>query len=93
MTYSDLRRQLSAAIAGRARATLSLDGFRRAGVLVPVVFAPDGPELLFTRRTEEVLSHKGQISFPEGWPKSPTATSRERPSVRPTKSWGSPTGL
>ena len=66
MTYSDLRRQLSAAIAGRARATLSLDGFRRAGVLVPVVFAPDGPELLFTRRTEEVLSHKGQISFPGG---------------------------
>lgn len=66
MTYGDLRNQLRAAVAASAPAALSLEGFRRAGVLVPVVYAPHGPELLFTRRTEEVVSHKGQISFPGG---------------------------
>ena len=38
----------------------------RAAVLVPVVATPDGLSLLFTRRTETVLAHKGQISFPGG---------------------------
>jgi 8-oxo-dGTP pyrophosphatase MutT (NUDIX family) len=35
-------------------------------VLVPIFTPPDRPHLLFTRRTEEVLTHKGQISFPGG---------------------------
>jgi 8-oxo-dGTP pyrophosphatase MutT (NUDIX family) len=38
----------------------------RAGVLVPLLPGGDGIELLFTRRTETVLTHKGQISFPGG---------------------------
>jgi 8-oxo-dGTP pyrophosphatase MutT (NUDIX family) len=38
----------------------------RAGVLVPIFLARHGPELLFTRRTDTVLTHKGQISFPGG---------------------------
>ncbi len=41
-------------------------GYTRAAVLVPLVFTPDGPELLFTKRTELVETHKGQISFPGG---------------------------
>ena len=49
-----------------ARRTLTIDGYHRAGVLVPVVSADTGPELLFTRRTELVETHKGQISFPGG---------------------------
>lgn len=36
-----------------------------AGVLVPLVDAPR-PSLLFTLRTELVLHHKGEISFPGG---------------------------
>jgi 8-oxo-dGTP pyrophosphatase MutT (NUDIX family) len=36
-----------------------------AGVLVPLVGGPD-PTLLFTLRTELVLHHKGEISFPGG---------------------------
>jgi len=48
------------------RRGLSIEGFRRAGVLVPLVMAHRRPELLFTKRTEEVESHKGQISFPGG---------------------------
>lgn len=49
-----------------ARKALSQEGFQRAGVLVPLVFTPGGVELLFTKRTEHVETHKGQISFPGG---------------------------
>jgi 8-oxo-dGTP pyrophosphatase MutT (NUDIX family) len=38
----------------------------RAGVLLPLLLGEDGVELLFTRRTDTVLTHKGQISFPGG---------------------------
>jgi 8-oxo-dGTP pyrophosphatase MutT (NUDIX family) len=38
----------------------------RAGVLIPLLQRGDGLELLFTRRTDTVLTHKGQISFPGG---------------------------
>jgi 8-oxo-dGTP pyrophosphatase MutT (NUDIX family) len=38
----------------------------RAGVLIPILRRRHGPELLFTRRTDTVLTHKGQISFPGG---------------------------
>lgn len=38
----------------------------QAGVLVPMVLGPAGAQLIFTRRTDTVLTHKGQISFPGG---------------------------
>jgi 8-oxo-dGTP pyrophosphatase MutT (NUDIX family) len=38
----------------------------RAGVLIPVFLRQDRAEILFTRRTDTVLTHKGQISFPGG---------------------------
>ncbi|TMC42770.1 MAG: CoA pyrophosphatase [Chloroflexi bacterium] len=38
----------------------------RAGVLIPLLKRGNGIELLFTRRTDTVLTHKGQISFPGG---------------------------
>ena len=38
----------------------------RAGVLIPLLPRSDSVELLFTRRTDTVLTHKGQISFPGG---------------------------
>ncbi len=38
----------------------------RAGVLIPLVMRDNAIELLFTRRTDTVLTHKGQISFPGG---------------------------
>jgi 8-oxo-dGTP pyrophosphatase MutT (NUDIX family) len=38
----------------------------RAGVLIPLLQRDNGLELLFTRRTDTVLTHKGQISFPGG---------------------------
>jgi 8-oxo-dGTP pyrophosphatase MutT (NUDIX family) len=48
------------------RRVVELEGFRRAGVLVPVILDPAGPQLLLTRRTHDVETHKGQISFPGG---------------------------
>jgi 8-oxo-dGTP pyrophosphatase MutT (NUDIX family) len=37
-----------------------------AAVLVPLIWQDDEWHLLFTRRTEQVESHKGQVSFPGG---------------------------
>jgi 8-oxo-dGTP pyrophosphatase MutT (NUDIX family) len=39
---------------------------RCAAVLVPLVWENDEWHLLFTRRTDKVESHKGQVSFPGG---------------------------
>ncbi len=39
---------------------------REAAVLVPLVDRPEGPTLIFTRRTAHLASHAGQISFPGG---------------------------
>lgn len=39
---------------------------RAAAVLVPVVRRVDGPSLLFTRRTDHLTQHAGQVSFPGG---------------------------
>jgi 8-oxo-dGTP pyrophosphatase MutT (NUDIX family) len=38
----------------------------KAAVLVPIVDRPEGPALVFTKRTETVGTHRGQISFPGG---------------------------
>ncbi|MBV9121656.1 MAG: CoA pyrophosphatase [Chloroflexi bacterium] len=40
-------------------------GLRRAAVLAPIVTSSE-PRLLFTVRTEDVPTHKGQVSFPGG---------------------------
>jgi len=39
---------------------------REAAVLVPLVERPDGLWIVFTRRTDDVPTHKGQVSFPGG---------------------------
>ncbi len=39
---------------------------RRAGVLVPILKDKEEWHLLYTRRTESVNDHKGQVSFPGG---------------------------
>ncbi len=37
-----------------------------AAVLIPLIARAEGPTLLFTRRTEHLARHSGQISFPGG---------------------------
>ena len=50
----------------RKRVILSDPDLKPAAVLVPIVFRNSEPHLILTRRTMNVTSHKGQISFPGG---------------------------
>lgn len=58
--------RLRRALVANERNRLSLDDFRAAAVLVPVLMAPDGLRLLFTVRAASLRNHAGQISFPGG---------------------------
>lgn len=52
---------------GYAEIDLSADvRLKCAAVLIPLVWQQDAWHLLFTRRTDKVESHKGQVSFPGG---------------------------
>lgn len=61
----DLKPRLMEVFARHRPRTTSVDGARDAAVLIPIVAVPE-PTLIFTRRTENVGRHKGQISFPGG---------------------------
>jgi 8-oxo-dGTP pyrophosphatase MutT (NUDIX family) len=64
--FDEAVQRIRAALAERPPAPLDVPGFRPAAVLVPLLDRAGGPTLLFTRRTESVPSHKGEISFPGG---------------------------
>jgi 8-oxo-dGTP pyrophosphatase MutT (NUDIX family) len=57
---------LHAVLAARPYAEAAIDGFARSAVLVTVLLGEGEPAMLFTRRTDKVEHHKGQISFPGG---------------------------
>lgn len=61
---SDLRERLRAALGGDP-APEPPPGTRLAGVLLPLVERPE-PSLIFTRRSEDLSRHAGEISFPGG---------------------------
>ncbi|MBM2846898.1 MAG: hypothetical protein HW407_2210 [Bacteroidetes bacterium] len=63
-TESEIRARLSALSIHDDRERISIEGFHTAGVLMPIVLDNGTAELLFTKRTELVETHKGQISFP-----------------------------
>jgi 8-oxo-dGTP pyrophosphatase MutT (NUDIX family) len=59
--------ELAARLAARERESPeAAEGQRRAAVLVPLYVRDGGLRVLFTRRTETVEHHRGQISFPGG---------------------------
>lgn len=62
----ELRTRLTAIASNDLRKSMPLEGYHRAGVLVPIILRTQNPELLFTKRTQLVETHKGQISFPGG---------------------------
>jgi 8-oxo-dGTP pyrophosphatase MutT (NUDIX family) len=66
MSFDEAVARIRATLATRAPRPLEVPGFRPAAVLVPLLDRPGGPTLLFTRRTEHVPSHKGEVSFPGG---------------------------
>jgi 8-oxo-dGTP pyrophosphatase MutT (NUDIX family) len=65
-TFEEAVRAVTSALSARPPRPLEVPSFRRAGVLVPLLARPEGPTLLFTRRTHTVPHHKGEISFPGG---------------------------
>jgi 8-oxo-dGTP pyrophosphatase MutT (NUDIX family) len=58
--------ELQTRLSARTRVRIPLANERHAAVLVPIVAAPDGLELLCFERTHTVLDHKGEICFPGG---------------------------
>jgi 8-oxo-dGTP pyrophosphatase MutT (NUDIX family) len=64
----DLKGHLSHTLAENPGRTLQIDGFRRAGVLVPLVERRDRVLVAFTLRSGDLPLHAGQISFPGGQP-------------------------
>lgn len=64
MYPSDLRARLRAVLDPEPRPTVPADT-RLAAVLLPIVEKPS-PHLVFTRRTDHLPRHAGEISFPGG---------------------------
>ncbi len=48
------------------RTIITSASLKKSAVLIPIVKSEQGLELLFTKRTESVEHHKGQVSFPGG---------------------------
>ncbi len=53
-------------LSGRKRISVKHNGSISAAVLIPIFFKHGEEHLLFTKRTETVETHRGQISFPGG---------------------------
>jgi 8-oxo-dGTP pyrophosphatase MutT (NUDIX family) len=66
LTYQDVAARIRAALAARPPRRVEVPEFQRAAVLVPLLDRPGGPTFLFTRRTEALRRHRGEISFPGG---------------------------
>jgi 8-oxo-dGTP pyrophosphatase MutT (NUDIX family) len=58
--------QIAKILSSRKRRVIEHPPFSHAAVLVPLFKKGEGCHLLFTRRSEQVKHHKGEISFPGG---------------------------
>jgi 8-oxo-dGTP pyrophosphatase MutT (NUDIX family) len=64
--HEQLVKDLQQALDPLPAGVLRRPGCQSAAVLVPLLLDTAEPELLFTRRTDDVETHKGQVSFPGG---------------------------
>ncbi|MCX6137653.1 MAG: CoA pyrophosphatase [Ignavibacteriales bacterium] len=60
------KEHIQSSLQQRQRKTITDSVYRRSAVLLPILIVDGIPSLLFTKRTETVETHKGQISFPGG---------------------------
>jgi 8-oxo-dGTP pyrophosphatase MutT (NUDIX family) len=60
------RENIRLALSRREKAVARIEGYTPAAVLIPLYERDGDCHLVFTRRTEIVNHHKGQISFPGG---------------------------
>ena len=61
-----MEKKIKEILAGRGKACIQAPRYRRAAVLIPLFKKNGEYHILFTRRTDKVEHHKGQISFPGG---------------------------
>ncbi|MGH7842528.1 MAG: NUDIX hydrolase [Candidatus Binataceae bacterium] len=61
-TYLDNLRRLLI----RSEAVLQPAKQNAAAVLIPMVFGADGAQIIYTRRSDWMSSHRGQVAFPGG---------------------------
>ena len=61
-----MKDKIRRALSQRTKKTIVDDNFKPSGVLLPLFYKNDKCHILFTKRTEDVQHHKGQISFPGG---------------------------
>lgn len=60
------KREVKKALAERERRVVIKEGYRLSAVLVPIYEYKNGHYIVLTKRTQSVMYHKGQISFPGG---------------------------
>ncbi len=61
-----MEQRLEQALSRRHKKSITTSGLVRSAVLLPIFYKHGQYYLLFTKRTETVKYHKGQISFPGG---------------------------
>ncbi len=61
-----MEKKIKEILACRGKACISDERLTKAAVLIPLFKKNNEYHILFTRRTEKVRHHKGQISFPGG---------------------------
>lgn len=66
MTAAHIEEQLDRSLRTVPRVTVPRTGLRPAAVLVPLLVGHGPAMVVLTRRTDDVETHKGQISFPGG---------------------------
>lgn len=66
MMMDDLVAALTRALAVRSRTVLAPAEKTASAVLVPLLAVDDEPSLLFTRRSQLLPHHQGQVAFPGG---------------------------
>lgn len=62
----DFNRRLKEILAQREKVRINDDRRKPSAVLIPMYYSEQQHHLIFTKRTELVSSHKGEISFPGG---------------------------
>ena len=63
---ANIKQKLRQALSIRQRRSVDINGLVAAAVLLPLYYKQGEYHILFTKRTEMVTEHKGQICFPGG---------------------------
>ena len=63
---TDWKQKVKDVLASRQRQVITREGYRPSAVLIPIYENRDEHYIVLTKRTQDVMYHKGQISFPGG---------------------------